>query len=45
MRKYSEGILEQERANRFLERVTVVPDRPSIAAQALKPTRSLDPKE
>ncbi|WP_414586679.1 DUF1308 domain-containing protein [Scytonema sp. PCC 10023] len=43
--KYSGGSLEQERANRFLERVTVVPDSPSIAAQALKPTRSLDPND
>ncbi len=43
--KYSGGTLEQERANRFLERVTVVLDSPSIAAQALKPTRSLDPND
>lgn len=43
--KYSGRILEQERANRFLERVTIVPDSPSIAAQALKPTRSLDPND
>lgn len=43
--KYSGGILEQERANRLLERVTVVSDSLSIAAQALKPTRSLDPND
>jgi len=40
--KYSGGALEQERASRFLNRIMVVPDNPSIAAQALQPTRSLD---
>jgi predicted nucleic acid-binding protein len=39
--KYSGGPVEQARANRFLERIVVVPDNPSIAAQALQPTRSL----
>jgi predicted nucleic acid-binding protein len=43
--QYSAGTLEQDRANRFLDRVTIVPDNPSIAAQALKPTRSLDPND
>lgn len=43
--QYSAGALEQDRANRFLDRVTIVPDNPSIAAQALKPTRSLDPND
>jgi predicted nucleic acid-binding protein len=43
--QYSGGALEQERANRFLNRVMVVPDNPSIAAQALQPTRSLDPND
>ncbi|MEH1933485.1 MAG: DUF1308 domain-containing protein [Nostoc sp.] len=40
--QYSAGSSEQTRANRFLQRVTVVPDNPSAAAQKLKPTRSLD---
>lgn len=43
--KYSGGTLEQERANRFLERVIILPDNPSSAAQALRPTRSLDPND
>ncbi len=43
--KYSGGDLEQERASRFLDRVIVVPDNPSIAAQALQPTRRLDPND
>jgi Protein of unknown function (DUF1308) len=43
--KYSGGALEQERASRFLNRVIVVPDNPSISAQALQPTRSLDPND
>ncbi|MEX0269063.1 DUF1308 domain-containing protein [Leptolyngbyaceae cyanobacterium UHCC 1019] len=43
--KYSGGSSEQARANRFLQRVTVVPDNPSISAQALQPTRSLDPND
>lgn len=43
--KYSGGALEQERASQFLNRVMVVPNNPSIAAQALKPTRSLDPND
>ncbi|ACC82420.1 DUF1308 domain-containing protein [Nostoc punctiforme] len=30
--QYSAGSLEQTRANRFLQRVTVVPDNPSAAA-------------
>lgn len=41
----SGGILEQERARRFLDRVMVVPDNLSIAAQTLQPTRSLDPND
>lgn len=40
--QYSAGSSEQTRANRFLQRVTVVPDNPSAAAQKLRPTRSLD---
>ncbi|MBE9008965.1 DUF1308 domain-containing protein [Pseudanabaenaceae cyanobacterium LEGE 13415] len=40
--EYSGGVLEQERAKRFLDRVVVVADQPSIAACALQPTRSLD---
>jgi predicted nucleic acid-binding protein len=40
--KYSGGSVEQARADRLLQRVTVIPDHPSIAAQALQPTRSLD---
>ncbi|KAM3089764.1 DUF1308 domain-containing protein [Phormidesmis sp. 146-35] len=43
--QYSASALEQDRANRFLDRVTIMPDNPSIAAQALKPTRSLDPND
>lgn len=43
--KYSGGALGQDRASRFLNRVTVVPDDPSIAAQVLQPTRSLDPND
>lgn len=43
--QYSGGILEQERANRFLNRVMVVPDNPSIMAQTLQPTRRLDPND
>lgn len=43
--QYSAGALEQDRANRFLDRVTIVPDNPSVAAQTLKPTRSLDPND
>lgn len=43
--KYSGGALEQERTSQFLNRVMVVPDNPSVAAQALKPTRSLDPND
>lgn len=38
----SGGSLEQARANRFLQRVMVVSDNLSDAAQALRPTRSLD---
>lgn len=41
----SGGILEEERARRFLDRVIVVPDNLSIAAQTLQPTRSLDPND
>ena len=41
----SAGALEQDRANRFFDRVMIVPDNPSISAQALKPTRSLDPND
>jgi predicted nucleic acid-binding protein len=37
----SGGSAEQERAERFLKRVTVVPDNPSPAAQMLKPTRRI----
>lgn len=43
--QYSAGVSEQDRADRFLDRVTIVPDNPSISAQALKPTRSLDPND
>lgn len=43
--KYSGGASEQDRANRFLSRVMVVPDDPSSAAQALQPTRSLNPSD
>jgi predicted nucleic acid-binding protein len=43
--QYSGGSSEQARANRFLQRVTVISDKPSIAAQALQPTRSLDPND
>ncbi|ALF52364.1 hypothetical protein ACX27_05090 [Nostoc piscinale CENA21] len=43
--QYSAGSLEQTRVNRFLQRVIVVPDNPSSAAQKLKPTRSLDPND
>lgn len=43
--KYSGGILEKERANRFLNRIIAIPDNPSIAAQELQPTRSLDPND
>lgn len=39
--QYSGGRLERARANRFLQRVVVVPDNLSAAAQALQPTRSL----
>jgi len=41
----SGGVLEQERARRFLDRVMVIPDNSSIAAQTLQPTRSLDPND
>ena len=34
----SGGTAEQERAERFLKRVTVIPDNPSTAAQMMKPT-------
>jgi predicted nucleic acid-binding protein len=37
----SGGSAEQERAERFMKRVTVVPDNPSPAAQMLKPTRRI----
>jgi predicted nucleic acid-binding protein len=37
----SGGSAEQERAERFLKRVTVFPDNPSPAAQMLKPTRRI----
>ncbi|MGG6267658.1 DUF1308 domain-containing protein [Leptolyngbya sp. AN03gr2] len=43
--QFSGGVLEQERASRFLDRVTVVADNLSIAAQTLQPTRSLDPND
>jgi predicted nucleic acid-binding protein len=43
--RYSAGVLEQARAKRFLQRVTIVPDQLSLKAQALKPTRSLDPND
>jgi predicted nucleic acid-binding protein len=43
--RYSAGVLEQARAKQFLQRVTIVPDRLSPKAQALKPTRSLDPND
>lgn len=43
--KYSAGALERERANLFCNRITILPDNPSIAAQALQPTRSLDPND
>lgn len=43
--QYSAGSLEQIRANRFLQKVIVVPDNPSSAAQKLIPTRSLDPND
>ena len=38
----SGGESEQARANRFLQRVIIVPDAPSTAALTLQPTRSLD---
>lgn len=38
----SGGSSEQARANRFLQRVTLVPDNPSTVAQMLRPTRNLD---
>jgi predicted nucleic acid-binding protein len=38
----SGGASERSRAERFLQRVTLVPDNPSLAAQALQPTRNLD---
>ncbi|OUL33415.1 DUF1308 domain-containing protein [Nostoc sp. 106C] len=43
--KYSGGASEQTRANRFLNQIIIVSDNPSIAAQALQPTRSLDPND
>lgn len=43
--KYSGGSSERARTERFLQRVTVVADNPSIAAQALQATRSLDPND
>jgi hypothetical protein len=43
--KNSGGALEQVRANQFLNRVMIVPDNPSSAAQMLQPTRSLDPND
>lgn len=41
----SGGSTEQERAERFLQRVTIVPDNPSSAAQTLKPTRRIGAKD
>jgi predicted nucleic acid-binding protein len=38
----SGGDVEQERANRFFEKVTIVADCLSTAAQKLLPTRNLD---
>lgn len=38
----SGGISEQARANRFLQRVTIVSDNISVGAQTLRPTRNLD---
>ncbi len=37
----SGGSSEQARADRFVQRIVVVPDNPSIAAQSLQPTRRL----
>ncbi|MBD2450135.1 DUF1308 domain-containing protein [Nostoc sp. FACHB-152] len=35
------GILEQDRARRFLQKVTIIPDNPSPRALNLQPTRRL----
>jgi predicted nucleic acid-binding protein len=40
--QYSGGNLEQARAERFLQRVTVIPDSLSARAKTLRPTRKLD---
>jgi hypothetical protein len=37
----SGGSVEQARADRFLQRITVIPDNPSAVAQALQPTRRI----
>ena len=37
----SGGSAEQARADRFLQRITVIPDNPSPAAQMLQPTRRI----
>jgi hypothetical protein len=37
----SGGNTEQARADRFLPRIAVIPDNPSVAAQTLQPTRRI----
>lgn len=38
----SGGVLEQGRASRFLQRVTLIPNSPSVRALSLQPTRRLE---
>ena len=35
------GVLEQSRAERFLNRVTIIPDNPSVRAMELQVTRKV----
>jgi hypothetical protein len=39
--KYSGGKTEQARADRFLQKILLLPDNPSSQAQSLQPTRNL----
>jgi predicted nucleic acid-binding protein len=41
----SGGVLEQRRASRFLQLVTLIPDNPSPRALSLQPTRRLEPND
>lgn len=39
--QWSGGVSEQSRANRLLQRLSIIPDNPSTVALNLQPTRSL----